>query len=274
MLNRRYFAALLILALPPSAATASCPVNMSANLVCHAQLYCCPSSTTWQDGFCDEIIGRLGCVPLPFEGPISCGAVGSNQVYYSARDRVVQLFGPSGDLRLSEPVELRSMRDTSRDEGAIWRGLRCGDDIQVGSDHVSVSYGDYLVVRHGRQLDLLLLIGITDSGRPISIHARLQDGSHHGVIHTPRGPLIRLGRNKDVNIQYCFDGKSWTSSVVVRHGERTDYPCGPGYIRFFNGGAVQYSAEGPPISPPRPPATQIPYRGDLMHCVGGYCTVP
>lgn len=128
--------------------------------------------------------------------------------------------------------------------GNFW--IRCHDDLLFGHNYVSV--------RNGRNLDLMLFIGLGD-GKITTHNARLQDGQHHGVTLLKKGPLITLGRNKDVHIQYCFDGNKWSSSGIYRPSltdllgnpnKKYNLDCDQEPITFFNGGSV-VPAKEPPV---------------------------
>ena len=155
------------------------------------------------------------------------------------------LYGRNSDF-----VVLKDSEGTTFwESGALERGakgglannqfssIRCRDDLNV--------HQNYVTVRHGKNLDLFWFVGLNASNEASALHARLQDGSHHGVILTSRGPLVKMGVHKDVYIQYCFDGNRWTSSDVMRSGERHDYDCNKDAITFFNVASVEYH-------PPRP----------------------
>ena len=175
---------------------------------------------------------------------IQCGEILGLQVIIHGFDRdSVRIANRSGALIYDTgPIEAYYIKPTLKREvvGEIHGniGLRCDDDVTRGSSYVSV--------RNGNNLDMFWFLGV--SGESIvPFFARLQDGQHLGVTHTDRGPLISLGQNKDVFIQYCFDGQKWTSSDIQRSGARTDYPCNSDAISFFDVNSVVYS-------PPRPAA--------------------
>ncbi len=130
--------------------------------------------------------------------------------------------------------------------------LRCGDDVMIFSEYVSV--------RHGNNLDLFTFITKRD-GDFIDLDARLEDGDQHGVTNNPRGPLIVLGKNKDVWLQYCFGDIRWTSSEVHRgDNPNAGLTCGDDAVVFFNGVSVQYDPHRIPSAPVNK-YTPIAWRG-------------
>lgn len=111
------------------------------------------------------------------------------------------------------------------------RHLRCTIDILV--------HRNYVVVRNGWQMDLFWLIGVRDRVAT-SLFTRLQDGTAHGVTQLDSGPLLEIGDNDDVYIQYCFDGDRWTSSDVHRGQFSTSLACNSDAINFFNVSSISY----------------------------------
>ncbi|WP_226562182.1 hypothetical protein [Salipiger thiooxidans] len=142
--------------------------------------------------------------------------------------------------------------------------LRCRDDILFGQNIITV--------RHGRNLDLIYLIGVS-SGGIVALDARLQDGDHHGVTIEGDSAIIALGENKDVRIRYCFDGKVWTSSSINRPvfsgfsatPQITWSPgldCAKDAIVFFDGATTEFQPYRTP--PPSPKIEQSP----VLNCGG------
>jgi len=126
--------------------------------------------------------------------------------------------------------------------------IRCEDDLQAGKD--------YFTIRYGRNLDLFWLVGLSDEGI-IPLSVRLQDGDHLGVTHRQEGPRIKLGSNKDVHIQYCFDGKKWTSSGVHRGSATQRMDCSDDAIVFFNVHSTRWASDKPIRNAPRLTSDQI-----------------
>lgn len=85
--------------------------------------------------------------------------------------------------------------------------LRCGDDVLV--------FDNYVAIRHGNNLDLFTFVAKRHD-EFIVLDARLEDGDQHGLTNNPQGPLLVLGKNKDVWVQYCFGETRWTSSEIHR----------------------------------------------------------
>lgn len=138
--------------------------------------------------------------------------------------------------------------------------IRCKNDLTMERGQ------KYVSIRSGRNLDLFWFVGISDSGL-VPLFVRLQDGRHLGVGHFSKGPLVILGRDKDVFIQYCFDGKRWTSSGVHRDGDPgSTLECGEDAITFYNVSRTEYTPPRPQA--PSPPAT--PNLGDICLLAMGY----
>lgn len=133
--------------------------------------------------------------------------------------------------------------------------------LQCGRGKDGEVFGRWASIRHGRNSDLFFLIGLRIDGRAQEHFARLQDAKRPPAIFPyNRGPLIQLGRNYDVYIQYCFDGNHWTSSEVHRGSHPGEVlRCGKDAIGFFDGGTVQYI--------PARPAPKV--KSDPVCCADG-----
>lgn len=182
-----------------------------------------------------------------------CEESGHLAAFISGRKNdIVTLRNSSGKVIWgSGPIEKGKLGDFgSRIFGKRTDSVRCNEDLHV--------FKNYATIRHGANLDLFHFIGVNSAGSASQLTVRLQDGSHHGIDLTDRGPLIRLGRKKDVYIQYCFDGSKWSSSDIKRNGLRHDFNCNDDAITFFNGISAGYS-------PPRPLPICHSYPKDYWH---------
>ncbi|CAM4404965.1 hypothetical protein PARU111607_17285 [Palleronia rufa] len=188
-------------------------------------------------------------IPAHSQYATGCGKFLGDQVYIvyfrlTKAGNDIILIGPNSSIwDKDNPTQYTTEEASYIITGLDWgkfndrSQLICGDDVFVRDDYVSI--------RHGNNLDLFTLLG-NSSGSIARIDVRLEDGQQHGIIHTDRGPLIKFGQNKDVYIQYCFDGQDWTSSDVHRSsGQNLNYPCNEDAVVFFDGSSIAFD-------PPRP----------------------
>ena len=135
--------------------------------------------------------------------------------------------------------------------------LRCDDDVKI--------FEKYLSIRHGNNLDLFTFV--SRKGQIFnSITVRLEDGDQHGLTNYSKGPQIKLGKNKDIWIQYCVGNENWTSSDIHRGNEPSGkLICGNDAIVFFKGSSVLYD----PHRIPSAPVNNI--HGDCLIRTGKIC---
>lgn len=95
---------------------------------------------------------------------------------------------------------------------------------QDGSNHDFVIGSNYVARLYGRNKDIIALYGIK-AGEDIIAKARLiADGRGH-ILRKLSNTSVGLtyGRNKDINVRYCFDGSTWrTGYIGIGHGFRAD----------------------------------------------------
>ena len=166
---------------------------------------------------------------------VSCGTSDPSVSIYGRKRDIVRIQ-MNGDAWSSGVLETGARGGAANKLFGNRYPIRCNDDI--------LSASNYVTVRHGRDLDLFWLVGVSEGGI-VPLFVRLQDGRQLGVEERSQGPLIILGRNKDVYIQYCFDGTRWTSSDVLRARPRPDQRCGSDAVVFFNVSEVLHSPRRP-----------------------------
>lgn len=200
---------------------------------CESQNYTC----FWENGL-EQPSCVGGKISWPSSGNFDCELVPVSSCQ-SNDWRIFTRQGADSVIVRPENSEYEFWRSGRLERGEGEAELRCNNDIQ--------SVKEYVSIRHGSNLDLFWFVGFNDD-EPISLFARLQDGEHLGVTHNNHGPLIHLGRNKDLRIQYCFDGRQWTSSAVNRVRIKLGSPaewepgleCRSNAVTFFDGETIEY----------------------------------
>lgn len=100
------------------------------------------------------------------------------------------------------------------------RFQRNTDRIHDGRKHGMVVGQNYVARLYGNHKDILKLYGIKSDGTIVTKARFINDGREHilkWLSSTDVG--LTYGRNKDINVRFCFDGKRWlTGYIGIGHG--------------------------------------------------------
>lgn len=94
------------------------------------------------------------------------------------------------------------------------------DRIQDGRGHGMAVGQNYVARLYGNHKDILKLYGIKADGTIVTKARLINDGRGHIMQRLSNTDVgLTYGRNKDINVRYCFDGNRWmTGYIGIGHG--------------------------------------------------------
>lgn len=87
--------------------------------------------------------------------------------------------------------------------------------IQDGAGHAVIVGSNFVARLYGRNKDILALYGLTANGDLVHKARFINDGRFHTLRRlsaTDAG--LTYGRNKDINVRYCFNGSRWMTGYI------------------------------------------------------------
>jgi len=203
-----------------------------------------PSCGFWKDhGSGDQATCDRNEAVMNADSFSLCGAASRNRnVFIGGRDNDLLRIGPKGDsnwknaffVRIQDGKNYSCGGDVQSGDNftAVMRGRhrdvldiflykeantysRITDRIHDGRGQRYVAGGNYIARIYGRHGDIVKLYGFQSNGNIVQKAQLIADGRGHILTRLSDTDVgVTYGRDKDIQLRFCFDGTSWSTGYI------------------------------------------------------------